>query len=372
MINVDKDYQDFFERMNSFSMEFELGDQEPDDELRQNGINLRVEEILEHSGIKGMKWGIRKQRVSTLDPEFKFNLAMKRAREGESNSLKERANIRDFKRIKLDEKVKAIIGRDLIDLIKPKFSESESESNATMMQGQGAEYHSTVLQHHGIKGMKWGVRNKSDGPGLISRGISGAKARVIAEKDSFKRERAWVKSRKLVGGLSDKKLNQLVERVGMENRLKSLADRKEYITRGNLTTGELRTRLNRLQLEQNMMTQTGAIQQRHIEVGKKLVIAGANLAYANVGGNAKSLAMIAAKQGKNLATLAVYNKASSKLGEKTGISLNDIQSVLDGTDKGKKRIADKQFDAAVDKKVAKIEKGKAIAEAAKIKAKKNR
>ena len=93
-----------------------------------------------------------------------------------------------------------------------------------------------VLAHHGIKGMKWGVRRtpeqlaRASGrpvkePAGRDKGSAGAKKPAAASTSS---------SKKTLGDLSDDELRQRISRLELEKRYKDLekADVKPKSTRG--------------------------------------------------------------------------------------------------------------------------------------------
>ena len=71
-----------------------------------------------------------------------------------------------------------------------------------------------ILQHHGVKGMKWGVRKdrvKKPGRGLKSM------------NESAKRERDWKYQYRERGVLSDNELRDVVNRLRLENEFAKLS-----------------------------------------------------------------------------------------------------------------------------------------------------
>lgn len=89
--------------------------------------------------------------------------------------------------------------------------------------------YSDELYHHGVKGMKWGVRKKRITSGLQKLGMRQAHSRAgqlgvkagakIANKKVKKSRKADVKNRR---NLSDAELKKKVERLKMEKQLKDL------------------------------------------------------------------------------------------------------------------------------------------------------
>ena len=63
-----------------------------------------------------------------------------------------------------------------------------------------------VIQHYGVKGMKWGVRKA-----------------VKTRSDSAKRERSWKKQYRDRGKMSDDELRNVVNRLRLENEFAKLS-----------------------------------------------------------------------------------------------------------------------------------------------------
>lgn len=104
------------------------------------------------------------------------------------------------------------------------------------------------LEHHGVKGQKWGVRRK------IKSGVTTAKNEVKLRNDSAKRERSWAKTD--VSKMSTSQLRNQASRVRLENELKRHARgtgnktvKREYLNRSKIDDATLRKRVERLNLE---------------------------------------------------------------------------------------------------------------------------
>lgn len=111
-----------------------------------------------------------------------------------------------------------------------------------------------ILQHYGVKGMKWGVRK--------DRGSS---------VSSLKRELSWVsKSRKKLKE-SDDEIKKLTTRIRLENELKRLSTKSEYKNRSKLSDSQIKERVARLQLEDNLKQQVRIANKGTIDIGKGIV-----------------------------------------------------------------------------------------------------
>jgi len=77
----------------------------------------------------------------------------------------------------------------------------------------GIDYLSEALEHHGTKGMRWGVRNRVSG-GRSSR----REAKELKKSDKATSDK-WKQTYKNRGNMSDKELQAAVNRLNLEQRL---------------------------------------------------------------------------------------------------------------------------------------------------------
>lgn len=77
---MEKDYEEFVKRMGSFEMELEL---EPEKELKHS-----VHEILEHHGVKGMKWGVRNYKQIRKSANKQLKVSKKTSEQAFKQSVK--------------------------------------------------------------------------------------------------------------------------------------------------------------------------------------------------------------------------------------------------------------------------------------------
>lgn len=139
-----------------------------------------------------------------------------------------------------------------------------------------------VLQHFGVKGMRWGVRKSTSGgarkPGIVKRG----KERIKDEIGSMKREKSWTKIEKRLNSLSDTELTAVGDRLRNENSLKRLSSRKEYLKRASVPDDVLKKRVARLQLEANFGKQVDMATKSQIDMGMAVIGVGRKIGMAKI------------------------------------------------------------------------------------------
>lgn len=137
-----------------------------------------------------------------------------------------------------------------------------------------------VLQHYGVKGMKWGVSKARQKAGQV-------KTRIKEEVKSSKREAGWAKQIRDIHTMDNKKLQTTVNRVRNENEFKALAkgqkvrnvgdllnksaDKKAYRNRDKLTDKELQSKVQQLRLKDQLRQQVSNATKSHRKVGKDLI-----------------------------------------------------------------------------------------------------
>lgn len=90
----------------------------------------------------------------------------------------------------------------------------------------------TSLSHHGIKGMKWGVRRFQNKDG--SRTAAGKRREFNLDAEEKKTRKADVKNRRI---MSDLEIKKRIERLKLEREYKSLVD--SDISRGKKFVSEV-------------------------------------------------------------------------------------------------------------------------------------
>lgn len=134
-----------------------------------------------------------------------------------------------------------------------------------------------IIKHHGVKGMRWGVRRT---PEQLGHKTVDDKPTIKDHLGSLKRERQWKKIIKKVDDLSTEEIQTVSKRIKAENDLKELSrnkkitttkDKRAYTFRANLSDEELKTRVDRLRAKETLHKRVDSASKEQREIGEKVV-----------------------------------------------------------------------------------------------------
>lgn len=139
-----------------------------------------------------------------------------------------------------------------------------------------------MLQHVGVKGMKWGIRRNRNRPGGAD-GIEESKkpqdnrTNLRKKLDSMKREREWKLVLKNADRLSTADINKVAKRIGLENDMKRLnktigkdKDKEDYLNRAKMSDAELTRKVVRLRAKETLKRQVSDASKEQREFGEKM------------------------------------------------------------------------------------------------------
>lgn len=146
------------------------------------------------------------------------------------------------------------------------------------------------IQHHGIKGMRWGVMRNRNRPGGAdgkeeSEKVKDKRSTLTKNLDSMKRERQWNKVLKNVNKLNTTEINAVTKRIKLENSLKTLSkskvgskkDREDYLRRANMSDAELNRKVVRLRAKESLRSAVKDASKEQRDFGEKVVRVGSSL-----------------------------------------------------------------------------------------------
>lgn len=125
------------------------------------------------------------------------------------------------------------------------------------------------LQHHGVKGMKWGVIRKRIKESTPSKHL-----------ESIKRENSWSKQLSKSNKMTTSELKRNANRAQLENDYKRLSkkpkvgsrsDRKEYLNRAKMDDTQLLDKVERLRAKDLISKNASEATKRRREVGKAVL-----------------------------------------------------------------------------------------------------
>lgn len=149
-----------------------------------------------------------------------------------------------------------------------------------------------VLQHVGVRGMKWGVRRDRNRPGGADGVEESTKAppdkrgKIRKNLDSLKRERDWNKVVKEIDSLTTPQINAVAKRITLENDLKRLSkssvarkkDKEDYLRRDKMSDAELNRKVARLRAKEGLTKSVKEASREQREFGQRVTKAAGELA----------------------------------------------------------------------------------------------
>ena len=199
-----------------------------------------------------------------------------------------------------------------------------------------------ILQHAGVKGMKWGVVRSKSAKAAAKAGkvaSSGAKkvanSRVGKEVGSVKREMQWNKVLKDVSNMTTAEIGKKATRLQQENEIKRMSANKDgvslnpkdrkaasdrrkiYLDRGKMSDSELSSAVTRMRVEDNLKRNVESANSMQKKIGKKIVSTAAPLALKYALGEKIELKDVqAAFQNNKDAKVELRNQVAASAGKK--------------------------------------------------------
>lgn len=221
-------------------------------------------EYLAHHGVKGMKWGVRKAEKPSGNRKRMSKREAKAEERKQKIIARNKAYMEDpgvAKHVKFDDEGYKITGiskalQKALDAPLEDIDDEELIFVTAMELGgdSNLEHANQYLAHHGVKGMKWGVRSAETLRKYSASGnaasknkagvVSEIKARREAKKPTFEQRRETAltthSAKKLAQNmdtLDDKELQQRYNRLNLEQNVRNLS--RSQVSSGRKMVGNV-------------------------------------------------------------------------------------------------------------------------------------
>jgi hypothetical protein len=249
-----------------------------------------MEDVLQHVGVKGMKWGHHKagtgasltpevgaKRLKILDAQMKVTKDPAKLKELQSKYGKIEDSINYSKPKSNTPSITPEVGAKRLKILDAQMKATKDPAKLKELQTKYGKIEDSI-----------NYSKPKNGPSKLAQVKDGVTARV----NSVKRQNDWKKLLKNLDNMSTKDIQSHATRIQLENELKRLSkrkglikdkgiatkqDRQDYLKRANLSNAELLQKVGRLRAKTALLNSINDANKTQREMGKQVVKATATL-----------------------------------------------------------------------------------------------